>query len=228
MALINGIIPAQNFETVRDRIGAVLATELGNQFALSGDASANPVVYVERCIAFDKEELPALNVALSRGDYDNKDVTQADGSYLFNIDVYAKSKSNGLAGGDTLARTHLHRMLGMCRAILSNPVYRTLGFTAPSLCRVTVNSVETDAEGHMIDAVSGVMGRLELLVKVPENVALIDTVACLENITTVKLDVTQKGYMYVMNPPKKGTLYFLIDNINRLVIDNVGNKLTLI
>lgn len=62
MAQINTIIPVQNFELIRDRIALILATEINNQFVLSGNEDINCYVWLERSTPFDKIENPIINV----------------------------------------------------------------------------------------------------------------------------------------------------------------------
>jgi hypothetical protein len=220
MALLGSIIPQQQFEIIRERIGAILADELSNQSTLSGGTYANLAVYIERFIPFDKTEFPAINVALNRGDYDNKDVTATDGTYTFYIDVYASAKSSEDYGGDYAAMAGLQQLLGMCRAILENPVYRTLGFAPPSISRVTVRSIQVgDPNNH--DATSSVMARVELGVRVAEAVELIDTIVFKENYTTVKLGLTDKGYLWAAVP--RDVLF--VDDNDFLSIDTDDNQL---
>ena len=62
MAQIYNIIPVQNFELIRDRIALILATEVNNQFVLSGNEDINCDVWLERSTPFDKIENPTINV----------------------------------------------------------------------------------------------------------------------------------------------------------------------
>ena len=198
MAVIDGIIPAQAFETVRNRIAVILGDELEGQLVLAGDYDNDAEVYVERFVAFDKTELPCINVALDRGSYDGQVQGQSDGTYLFNVDVYHHAKTTGTDNderGDTLAMLKLSRLMGICRAILENPKYKTLAFTPPFVINRHVVSIAI-ANVDNKDAVNAVMGRLVVSVKVPETTEVI-TPGEIEGMdTTVKLVLTDKGYRY--------------------------------
>lgn len=217
MALLTGIIPTQNFEVVRDRIAEILADEINNQITLRGaetpalDVSHLPTtVAIERIIPFDKTELPGVDVSFSNGDYGNKDQTQVDGNYDYFIDCYASAKTSDdpdnageLLRADYAAKVKLHKLLGVCRAILENPKYRTLGYTPPFCATVGVKTIAI-ADPERQDAVTTVMGRLVFTLRVPETVELVEPRAIDGYSTTVILYETDKGYHY--GPPTASTL----------------------
>lgn len=195
MSVIENVIPQQAFERIRDRIGSILLDEINHQVLISYDNEIEAGVYIERFVPFDKTEMPAINVTLARGSYDNKNSISADGTYNYSIDVYTSAKSSDAKKGDSLSAVRLHRLLGICRAILENPQYKTLGFAAPFIARVSVVDINI-AEPIKQDAISVIMGRLTLAVRVPENVELI-TPRLIEGYdTTVKLGLTNKGYQF--------------------------------
>lgn len=201
-AKIPHIIPAQQYEVVREQIGAILYTELDNQEQLTYDQDLFVKVWVERSVPFDKEEVPCVNVCLMNGEYDNKDSRQVDGTYEFAVDCYAKAKAlaNGTVTGDILAQMKLQKLMGICRAILENPIYKTLGFIAPSLSRVMVRSMtirneETNDTEHIM------MGRLILSVRVVETVRLQDYNLLEGFDTAVKMSLTDKGYVFSGDTP---------------------------
>lgn len=195
MSIITGVIPPQAFEVIRDRVGEILADELANQFTLTANASLNPPVEVERYRAVDATELPLLVVNVARGSYDNKHAITSDGTYLYNIDGYVRGASSSGQDGDNLASITLQRILGICRAILENPGYKTLGFAPPFIERVFVQEIGI-AEPERTDKENIMMGRLTLLVRVPEDVELITPVDLDVFSTQVKLEETEKGYIF--------------------------------
>jgi hypothetical protein len=195
MSLLNGIIPQQNFELVRDRIAAILADEFANQFVLTSNPDFDFDVWVERIIPFDKEELPTINVSLATGVYANQTVKQTEGTYTYFIDCFTKAKTTEDDDGDVLATTKLHRIMGMCRAILENPGYKTLGFTAPYLSNRHIERLDIADPGKQ-DAINARMGRLSLSVRVIETTELKDASLLASSFTNVKLHSTQKGYFY--------------------------------
>lgn len=195
MSILNGIIPQQNFELVRDRIGQILADEFARQFALTSDPDFDLEVWIERFIPFDKEELPTINVSLSAGTFANQTAKQTEGTYTYFIDAHTKAKTSDSDAGDALATIKLHRLLGMCRAILENPGYKTLGFTAPFLSNRRIERLDIADPGAQ-DATSSRMGRLAFTVRVVETMELIDASPLGSSFTTVKLHSTEKGYFY--------------------------------
>lgn len=195
MSLINGIIPQQSFELVRDRIGQILALEIANQFTLTSNSDFDLDVWVERFVPFDKEELPTINVSLATGGFTGHTQKSTDGTYTYFIDVFTKAISTDDEKGDQMASVKLQRLLGMCRAILENPRYKTLGFDPPSIFNRHCESISIAEPGKQ-DATSSVMGRLAFSVKVLETVELIDPVLIGRSDTRVKLYETDKGYFY--------------------------------
>ena len=198
MSKINGIIPPQSYELVRDRIGEILTIELANQYLLTSDEALNASVFVERFIPFDKTDLPAISVSYSRGDMDNQDVKHADHSATYFIDCFQSAKSSTSEQGDALSKVKLHRLIGVCRAIIQNPIYNTLDFDAPFIMFRQITSLEIADAGKQ-DAVSVTMGRLTLNVRIPENTQLIDAIEAGGYDTQVKLYETDKGYKYIID-----------------------------
>lgn len=196
MGLLTGIIPAQKFETIRDRIAQILTLELVGQAYMLSPVGEIPSVFVARYTAIDESEGTVINVNLQQGDFDNKDQRFSDGAYLFNIDVYTAADSTPSARGDNLATVAAHRWVGMCRAILENPQYRTLGFTPPSISRVWVSAIRTPENQNLQDGTNAQQIRLEFYVRVAESVELITPTELVNHFTTVKLSSTEKGYKY--------------------------------
>jgi len=201
MAKLLEEIQPQAFELVRDRIADVLAEEIAAQLDFTGDFSddfnAEGIdIYCERSIPFDKTELPAINVQLAKGDYNNEDAKFSDGNYVYNIDVYTSSKSTEDDQGDRLATLKLHKLIGVCRAILKAPVYRTLGFQAPFIMRVTCGEFSI-AETTKQDTLHTAMGRLLFNVRVPENVELQVAKVINGYETKWKIAESDKGYITI-------------------------------
>ncbi len=205
MSLIQGIIQPQAFEVVRDRIGRIIAEEMTNQYNLSG-ITPDPDLYVtnwiERFIAFDKTELSAINVMLSEGSYSNQTQIQSDGTYRYFIDVYVNAKHKDGVGGDVRAMFKLQRLLGMVRAIIEDARYKHLSFPAPPgfvMNRHWESLQIQNPNNKELDALSSVMGRLTLSVRVPETTEYIIPTGGVNFITTVKLYSTDKGYRWERN-----------------------------
>jgi len=196
MALINTIIPKQNFELVRDRIGEILADELANQFTLSGDAEINAKVFLERFLPIDKTSLPSVNVMLSRGNYENHTTIQSVGNYSYFIDVYTRAKTSVTSNGDSLSLIRLQRLLGVCKAILENPKYKTLAFVPPYLNHTSIESIEVAEPRNNQDASSVMMGRLTFNVVVRETTELTTPNNISGWETSVQLGDSGNGYVF--------------------------------
>jgi len=195
---LTGIIPQQSFELVRDRIGSILGTEVLNQFTLSANSALDADIWIERFVPFGHEELPAINVNFDSGNFSSHDQVQADGGYRFNIDCYSSAKTSSSKDGDSLAIINLHRLIGVCRAILENSVYKTLGFNAPFVMNRHIESMQIADPGKQ-DAASTVMGRLVMNVRLPETTELLSPTDLNSYYTTVKLEETENGYLYIGN-----------------------------
>lgn len=200
MALINYILQPRNFELIRDRIGLILADEIANQFTLTSNSDINATVYVERLIPFDKTEMPCINVLLDRGDFDNISVKQADGTYNFFIDVYAKSLSTQGSNGDKLSAIALQKIVGLVYSILEDTQYRTLAFAAPSVQHTQITNFQIAGPQNNQDAVSTTMARLIFSVKITESVKLLDADDIQGWETSVTLAETDKGYVFTKFP----------------------------
>ena len=198
-SVITGIIPPQQFEIIRDKIGLILYEEIKNQFALTTDQNLNVKTFVERFVPFDKTDFPCLNIIFSGGQYGNKNVKTVDGTYSFYVDVYTSAQSNVTATGDKEASFRLHKLLGICRAILENPQYRNLGFTNGQIGNATVSDISIQQPNNSQDGTSSIMGRLTFNVRALECTQLLDAVLVNSTKTEVKLNLTDKGYLYENN-----------------------------
>jgi hypothetical protein len=194
---ITGIIPSQNFELVRDRIGQILALEFANQYVLTSNDDINVTVYNDRIIPFDKTDTPCINVVFASGNYPSKYEDKQDGSYTFNIDCYCTAPSTSSNEGGKKANQELQKILGIVRAILSNPLYRTLNFPMPSLSHVSVSGIQIASPENKQDASSMVMGRVTFMVNVIETVELSLANTLAGSITSVKMEETDLGYYWV-------------------------------
>jgi hypothetical protein len=198
MAQLTQVIGNQNFELVRDRIGAILLTEIEQQVYLGSDIT-EPEIFIERTVPFSAEnEFPAINVQFAGGVYETKNVREAEGGYLYNIDIFTLGKNTSAITGDKLANIKLQRLMGVCRAILENPVYRTLSFAPPSLSRVKVQELSIAAP-QVQDGLHTAMGRIVYRVEVDEDVELKTAPLIVDALSTIKLESTDKGYKYISN-----------------------------
>lgn len=200
MSVINTQIPTQSFELVRNRIAEILLDELSNQYDLSYDDGIDVTeVSVERFVPFDITELPAVNVMLSRGMLTSHSAIHSDGTYTFYIDIHHSGKTTDENRGDTLAMVKVQRLAGMCRAILEDTRYKTLGFTPPFIMNRHVEDINFDV-GNDQDMHNAVMARITFMVRVNENVPVITPTLLAGYETSVKLSTTDKGYIFSIAP----------------------------
>lgn len=195
MARITTAIPSNNFELIRDRLGVILALELDNQATLNNNNDLRADVFVERNTPIDKVEVPTINISLAEGLYDNKHQANSRGTYTFNIDCYTSAKSTNNQQGDVLSMIKLHRLIGVCRAILENPIYKTLDFQPPFISTSLSKSISIRANTTH-DAANTSMGRLSYEVKCVEETSLLTAPLVCEFYTKVLLDLSDEGYVY--------------------------------
>lgn len=195
MSKINSIIPPRNFEAARNRVCEILTDELANQYALTQNESINASVWMERTNPFNHTELSAINVCLSNASYANKHAGSLDGVYAFNIDAFTMSKSNTSGPGDIASSVKCQQLLGLCQAILENPVFKTLGFVPGFVKRVYTTSLNM-ASPDKDDSLNSMWGRLIVNVELNESTPLINAPLISGYETSVKLELTDKGYLY--------------------------------
>lgn len=195
-SIINTIIQKRAFELIRDRIGLILAEELVSQASLNSDSNLAAKVYVERFIPFTKPDLPALNVSLATGDYDNMTSIKSDGTYQFYVDIYTNSTAKGTNSGDAAASIKLQRLAGVCHAILSDSAYMTLAFAPPFIEHTEVKSINIGTPQSVNEATNIVMARLTFIVRVPEKTRSIIPSDIAGYTTKMVLGLTDKGYLF--------------------------------
>lgn len=197
MGLINIQIPTQGYELVRDQVGAVLFLELQNQFGNYSDDDLDCPVSIERSSPIDLTELSTINVSFAQDEFDGKNQGYVNGTATYNVDVYTNAKTTQLRAGEEIASLRAQKIVGVCRAILENSIYRTLGFQAPFILRTKVAKIQM-AETGKEDARGTAMARLTFEVVMSETTPFKTPVLIDENWTTVKLELTNKGYFYKM------------------------------
>lgn len=195
MSVIDTVIPPQNFEVVRDQIGAILTAEIHNQLLMSGDYNLTLKVWRERLVTFDHTEIPAVNVMYAGAPFDSRDSKQVEGQHDYYIDCYQRSKAREEELPDLLAMVKLHRLLGICRAIIMDPKYKTLGFQSPSIASRSITRILMGDPSKM-DATTSVFGRLILTVRMPEVTALINPPKIQDFLSNIRLVLTDKGYIW--------------------------------
>lgn len=198
-AIIQAIIPADNFERIRDQIGAILLLELSEQATLDSTFTAPKQVFIESFIDTMPTQYPAVNIRYQQGASQEKSREEKQTHYMhvFHIDLYCSAKSTATMPGYTQATLWLHQLVRKVRSILSNPAYRTVGFTAPFNKRAFINSIEVFEPMGAPDADNVVNARVEYCVEVPEYATVSQIGYPLTDVTaTVTLNQSTEGYYW--------------------------------
>lgn len=194
-ALITVAIGKQGFEIVKDRIVEILTVELNNQ-KLIQEFEEDIEVFNERITPMDSSENLYFNVLLDSANYNNKNQTNNNGATIYFIDIYTSGKAGNQTGtSDSIRRRD--KFLGMCRYILSDTRYNTLGFDYGLIAGTQVDSFSTLDPSQKEDSSFTAFARLQFSVRILENQTLWDGVNLLISDTNVKLDETPKGYKYI-------------------------------
>ncbi len=198
MPNITHVILSQGYEIVRDRVAIILTDEIERQAILSYDAYLDLVeVKVEQSNPVDKIEIPTINVSFASNSFSNKNAGGSeDGLITIYVDVYTSAKTSlSLVPGDKIASIRCQKLLGLCRYILSDPIYKTLGLLAPSISRVYSGEINIKQVAPD-DAINQTMGRYTFYVLCNESNKLIVPNLIAGYQTTVNLDNTTLGYFY--------------------------------
>lgn len=195
MSKITQPISSQAFEFIRDRIFEIIVDEFDGQHTLTTDDDLELNVFLERNTPLDKTEISSIVISLATGSFGNKHQGSVDGTYQFHIDFFTNSKTNSSISGDTKAALKLHKIMGLGRAILEDPIYKTLGFVPPFIMKTWFSEFNI-AAGNKEDALNSAMSRLIFNVVANETSKLIVPNLIEGYKTSIKIDSTGKGYFY--------------------------------
>lgn len=217
-AKILNIIPAQNFEALVAAVGAIITSEFANQLTLAPTATIfSTKVWLERFIAFDKTELPAINVFFSNANYNDNDPHNSRGDVKLNIEVITNAKHTATAQADGLAVSKLNKLTGAIRYILEHPAYITLGlpkFVSSSLIE-SIRNTQPTQQGDGLHTVSSIISFNVNLRESNGNLAGINLDWTSSNLT---IGSTDKGfYLYISS--------ILIDTYNNFISDTFDEKI---
>jgi len=209
---IDVVIVPSNFEFVRDQIGAILKIELDNQANLWGipatqttplipDLDLTAGVWIERFTPIDRVEENTIEVGILKMDLDNQTPISQRNSVNYAIDVWVNALEKGDDDGCYLSGAKLHRLIGLIRAILQNPVYDKLGFAPGFIERRSIKSIMFAQKDDQHDTINSRMARIILQVDMHEESSGINPIQAGSYSTVVKLEATDKGYKFIYTNP---------------------------
>lgn len=196
--LITEIIPLQNFEIIKDRLGVILFEELMNQKKLQCKG-IDIDVSIERQEPYDDAEDVVVNISQNNIAYGSIDERNSQGNISFNIDVYASGNATIEVDGNTTTRVKLDMVLGWIRYILSSTKYQTLAFPKGFIGGTYVDSVQYDDNYGSQDGAFIRMARLQFSVRASEVQEMWNGLEFTGNDTVIKLDNGTKGYKLIFN-----------------------------
>lgn len=197
-AKITEIIAEQSFEILTKEVGAILLLELENQKTLQ-NYDIDLGIFIERMIPISDSEDVVVNVFLNNVGYDNQNEFESQGTHTFNIDVYTFGVDSVDESANTNVMLKLQKITGWIRYILSSTKYKTLGFSPGLVGGTYLNSISFDDSFGKEDGAMVRMSRLVFSVRASEFQNSDDILEFTGNDTTVKLDLTEKGYKLIFN-----------------------------
>jgi hypothetical protein len=192
-AKIDGQIPQQNFELIRDQIASILALELSAQ-----TVATNLKTWIERIIPFGLEELPAINIYYQSTPYDNHTPVSRRGINKYIIDIHVNAKHTDADEADKLAAINVQRFAGIVMYILSCGEWYDLGFGPGTIASRWVESC-TIGRVEQKDALHTVVAQIAFNVLSTESVGDLTGLVLSVVSTQVKIDETEKGFLVELN-----------------------------
>lgn len=201
---ISNAIGVQNFELIRDQIGAILLVEFTNQ----GTNYDLPVistpkeVWVEGFKQIDEDKLPLIVVRCVSAHEVHKDSSgTAIWEYCYYLDIFTGAASTPDDAGDQRSILALQQMIGITRSILEDPRYDLLGFddSLINIWNTHIGDWYIDLPKNNDDLIDGASGRAEFYVtaaEVPSSYSGTKPVQWVD--TNVKLVNSTRGYHWVM------------------------------
>jgi hypothetical protein len=197
MAKITGIIGTRNFELVRNRLLEILIDEFTNQVAISYDDDLAGITFsLEKFITPDFTSIPLINVLFASREKINKQQSSSMSTYVYHVDIYSRSKSTMVAGGDTLSKIKLQKMIGVADAILSNQYYKTLGYEPGFIGSVNCTSLDIGEGITGIDSTSTSIARLVVSVAMSDETQSGSILNITGFDTIVKIGCTNIGHFW--------------------------------
>jgi len=205
------------FELIGARIFEIVADELFQQAAITYDDDfLDATVYHERFVPFGKTEMPAVNITYAGMVPLRETKNTAHREYRYFVDFYGASPTTDSERGDRRASLRVQRLMAVVDAILRDKRYMTLAFVPPFIMNTRTDAMDIGNQNDNKDAANVVLGRLEFIVAVPENVQDIEPRTLDSYVTQVCIDGTDNGYVFSgTNPnplPSKQSTVFVNNN----------------
>lgn len=197
-ALITNSIPEQNFELLTKQLGAILFLEVSNQNSLL-TSGYDIGTFIERQSKIDQSEEIVINVSFNSAQNSNHNELNYQSDGTFNIDVYSNGIESEDVRGDEDTRLKHHKVIGWIRYILSSTVYKALGLPYGVVMSTTVQSINFDDNYGNEDGNFIRMCRIVFSVRFIEDCEFEEGITLLGNDTTIRLDLTDRGYKFNFN-----------------------------
>lgn len=195
--MIQELIPKQNFEIVRDAIGYLLTQEINEQKLKPNSRYTEDVlVCLERTTPISNAEEVVINIVLASSEYNNKTQKDSQGKTFYNIDVYSNGAANTEETGSLNSSMKLHKYIGIIRYILQFTENKTLGLEPGIIGGTMVENFVIMENTMKQDSDFFKMGTVFFSVRIQENQEMAPVVDLSEIFTQVKLELTEKGYIY--------------------------------
>lgn len=196
--MISKVIPESGFEIVKKRIGFVLKSELENQKSLQGfNFPIN--IFVDRITPFDKSEVLVINVRFDSLSKSNQSQYGSHDTITYNVDVFSTASQKSSNRGDELSSDLRDKISALCAAILQSNIYITLGLENNSIMSTNVEGIDTYEAANNQDGKFVSMCRLNYSVKLYQDYEVWEGVEANQNLTDVKLGLSELGYKYELN-----------------------------
>ena len=193
------IIPASNFEFIRDQVACIVKDELDRQAEYYEEEDLTGEVFVERYTPIGIDEDNVITVNSESCQFDDQTNTSQSNEIHFNIDVFANAKQTSTMDGYKASSLKMQRVCGLIRSILMNPEYLTLGFDPGFIWHRSVQTIRFNRVMEEQDGSFSRMSRLDLLVKCSEEQQQATPRIAKGYDTQIKIELTEKGYKLIKN-----------------------------
>lgn len=152
-------------------------------------------VFNERMDTFKHTEEVLVNTFFDAVRENNHSQKSTQGNVVYFIDITTSGTSGEGVDGGKDSSSRCNKFIGMCRYIISDAQYRTLGFQPGTIGGVYVESIQkADSENN--DGAYISFARITVSVRLREDQPLLTGELMKSALTGVKLDVTEQGYKY--------------------------------